>query len=189
LGVKRTRATALHMSAFEGKADIMFDPKRTSVTPPIGASRACAYEERNMALIFYLRAAPWSVVFCRIAYAVAAAADLFNAGRALGIFSSGRLRHWRIRPLGLGLYATPAAQGTPPAHRQACRRDRLRDRCDHLPLASGSMAEFDPRADEARASRHDVSTRSRPDCIGGFRNPLDACAILSAYASLGRDRS
>src|SRR5262249_2302086 len=142
-----------------------------------------------MALIFYLRAASWSAVFRRVAYAVAAAADLFNAGRALGIFSGGRVRHWRIRPLALGLYAAPAAQGTPPPHRQVCRRYRLRDHCNHLPLASGTMAEFDPRADEARASRHDLSTRSRPDCIGGFRNPVYAFAILFADASPGGDRS
>src|SRR5262249_41165027 len=40
-----------------------------------------------------------------------------------------------------------------------------------FPLASGTMAEFDSRADAARAGRHRASSRGRPDCTGGFRNP------------------
>src|SRR5262245_1152812 len=142
-----------------------------------------------MAFTLYLRPPPWSAAFCGVAYAVAAAPELFNAGRALGIFSGGRLWHRRIRPLALGLYGASDAKGAPPAHRQACRRDRLRDRCNHLPLASGRMAEFDPRADEARARRRHISTRRRRDCIGGFRNPVAACTVLSADASFHGERS
>src|SRR5262245_6281135 len=78
-------------------------------------SRACAYAERPMAFIFCLRPAPWNPVFCRIAYAVAATADVFNARRALGIFAGGRVRHRRFRPLALGLCAAPATQVIPTA--------------------------------------------------------------------------
>src|SRR5215475_10146228 len=123
-----------------------------------------------------------------ISYAVATAAELFGAGRALGVLSGGRLRHRRIRPLALGLYRAPPARAAR-THCQVCRGDWLHDSCNHLSLASCSMAEFDSRTDEARASRHGVSTRSRCDCIGGRRTPVGTCGILPDDASLRGDKS
>ena len=84
-----------------------------------------------------------------------AAEFLWTQGRALGMFSGGRIRHRRIRPLALGLRKLHSAQRPP---RAAHRRDRLRGDCGRLPLAGGRMAEFDPRADGARSP----STRRIP---------------------------
>src|SRR5262245_39558585 len=62
-----------------------------------------------------------------------------------GLSLGGRVRHRRVRRLALGLSGAPAARGLPAAPRQACCRGHERDRCERLPLAGGTMAEFDPR--------------------------------------------
>src|SRR5215475_329302 len=123
-----------------------------------GSRGAGAYGERALVFVLYRRRPPRNVVFCRLSDADTAATHFFDTGRALGIFPGGRIRHRRIRLLALGLHGGPAAQGPSPARRQACRRDRLRDRCGLRPVAGGAMAEFDPRADGTRAGRHRPST-------------------------------
>src|SRR5215470_7781925 len=71
-------------------------------------------------------------------------ADFFDAGRAFGMLSRGRIRHRHIRQLALDPHGAHAAQRPLLARRQARHCDRLRNRRIHLPLARSSMAEFDP---------------------------------------------
>src|SRR6516162_5745316 len=67
------------------------------------------YGERAMAFNLYQRPSPRNAIFCRISDADVAAAEFFDAGRAVGMFSGDRIRHRRICQLALGLHGAPAA--------------------------------------------------------------------------------
>src|SRR6516165_2383606 len=82
-------------------------PIEPSTSP--GTSGGAAYGKSAMAFLVYLRPSPRNAIFCRLSDADSAAAEFFDAGRALGIFSGGRIRHRCIRQLALGLHGAPAA--------------------------------------------------------------------------------
>src|SRR5262245_58636306 len=147
------------------------------------------YEQSAVVFTLDLRPFAWDAVLRRLPDADAVAADLPGARRGLGLFDRGGLRHRRIRPLALGLHGTPAARCAHLAGHEVCRRSGLRDRRSSLAVASGALAEFDPRADATRCGGDGISAPGHSGCIGGFRNRIGACADVPPDAAFRGDES